>query len=674
MNMYQDNILSSIDNFLKKEKQLEREGKDNSSKYDELRFVGYALEMGFDKTVIITSDPYKVNVGGIPRNSFLIMIPENYEQFPSHFILLQVLDTAETPLKQEVQQTYFELHKRSMPELDRFTQGELQWGALETDILGMFYQSPDDNKIEFSHDLVNYVSAHKYRVYSPPDDILDIITNSLIPQEKQFTIGKLRVTENKFPVNKRSFPNVDVKVSIRDFLGARTALFGKTRLGKSNTVKILASSVIETSEKDDQIGQLIFDIDGEYANDNLQDESKSIYSMYEDQCEVYSFNPKNEKQKPLKMNFFLHPNESITILRDLLEDDQKKSNYITNFSNTDLPSFDEVEQIEDWGDKIRAKRLILIYWAILIKSDFQIDNTQLTNTIPFGSTDNHLGLRYNQDLLNAAYALKRKDRPDVIDSSRSLQYEFEIISNYIQSNKRDESLMTSNGGTSLFNPSDEALLKFLNPKSGSGPSVLSPYRKYHSSEGTDSITDILHSLDDGKTVILDLSNAHPSVLKYFSKRLSYAVFQHQEEKFVENNLSKDNYVQIYFEEAHNLFPKEDDQDVPDIYKRIGKEGAKFHIGMIYSTQSVSSINPDLLAQTENFFITHLLSQDEVRILNKTNLFFSNYERDILKGKTVGYLRIFTRSNRFVIPVQINKFESQSSIKTSESPNMDKGDL
>ena len=44
-----------------------------------------------------------------------------------------------TPLAPQVQQTYFELHKRAMPELDVWTQGELQWGALDCEVLGMFY-------------------------------------------------------------------------------------------------------------------------------------------------------------------------------------------------------------------------------------------------------------------------------------------------------------------------------------------------------------------------------------------------------------------------------------------------------------------------------------------------------------------------------------------------------
>ena len=73
-----------------------------------------------------------------------------------------------TPLSQQVQQTYFELHKRSMPELDIWTQGELQWGALDCDVLGMYYADPKDKKpLAFSGDVNNVVSATATRC-SPP--------------------------------------------------------------------------------------------------------------------------------------------------------------------------------------------------------------------------------------------------------------------------------------------------------------------------------------------------------------------------------------------------------------------------------------------------------------------------------------------------------------------------
>ena len=661
-----DQPLSQLVEFLKNEKELEQTGKEVPANYDKLHLVGYALEIGYDTATIITSDPYKVNVGGIPRNSFLIMVPEDYEKFSPNFILLQVLDASETPLKKEVQQTYFELHKKSMPELDRFTQSELQWGALETSVLGMFYLNPQNEKvIEFSHDLVNYVSAHKYRVYSPSKEVLEIITNALIPNENQFPIGKLRTTENRFPINEKSFPEVYVKVSTKDFLGSRTALFGKTRLGKSNTIKIIAESIIVTTQGQ-KVGQLIFDIDGEYANDNPQDDSKSISGAYAQFCEVYSFNPKNPSQRAFKMNFYENPEESIKILRDLLEDDKQTSNYIKNFSNLELISVVDINRIEeDRGEQIRLRRQILMYWAILSKAGFEINFEQLNRIIPVSSPNNRSGLRFREDLLDAAYQLARVPRPAQISSMPQLINEFEVIESYKRHRSALPALLISEGsGDPLFGQQENALLYFLNPKSGSGPLILSPYRKYHSQEGSDSVNEIISHLDNGKTVIIDLSNAHPSVLEYFSKKLARGVFQHQEEKFVENRLEKDEYIQLYFEEAHNLFPKEEDSKNTDIYKRIAKEGAKFHIGMVYSTQSVTTISPDLLAQTENFFIAHLSSQDEVKALIKTNIFFEGYQRDILKAKTVGYLRIITHSHRFVIPVQIKKFDLKQKSDTS----------
>lgn len=659
----QSSSLHALTEFLKLEEKLEEMGKEDSTNYDKLRFVGYALDIGYDKTTIITSDPYKINVGGIPRNSFLIMLPTNYDKQPPHMIILQVLDSTETPLRQEVQQTYFELHKKSMPELDRFTQSELQWGALKTSVLGMFYENIEDNKkIEFSHDQVNYTSAHKYKIYSPPKEILEMIINSLISDIDQFPIGKVRLTENRLPINNQNFPQIDVKVSTKDFLGARTALFGKTRLGKSNTVKIIAQSIIETTTQQN-VGQLIFDVDGEYANDNLQDDNKSIYSEYKEFCEVYSFHPKNKDQKAFKLNFYEHPDEAIQILKDLLAGDNKTSNYITAFGNTELVSLQDIKSLEP-NKQMRLMRQILMYWAILWNGSFSIDFSYLETLI----SGNFKKYRYGKELLDAAYSDAGQEKPVDITNMSQLVKEFEIIQKYRRSERCEQELLksTSGSGHSLFEAEDDALLNFLLPKTGSGPSILSSYKEYHSKNGRDAINEIVDYLDNKKTVIADLSNAHPSVLLYFTKKLTSAVFHHQERKFVKNMLNNDNFIQIYFEEAHNLFPKDDDSGIPDIYKRVAKEGAKFHIGMVYSTQSVTTINSDLLAQTENFFIAHMSSQDELKALIKTNIFFENYKFDILRAKTVGYMKIITRSHRFVIPTQIKKFELNSKILNKRS--------
>ena len=150
----QTHPLRTLQRFMERE-----EAAETAKRYQDMRFVGYVLDIGYDTITIITSDPFKVAVGGVPRNSLLIMVPQDHAKLPPHFTLLRVLESAPTPLSKEVQQTYFELQKRSMPELDVFTQSELQWGALKTGVLGMFYPHPEaEDSIEFSGDLNNFVS------------------------------------------------------------------------------------------------------------------------------------------------------------------------------------------------------------------------------------------------------------------------------------------------------------------------------------------------------------------------------------------------------------------------------------------------------------------------------------------------------------------------------------
>lgn len=337
---------------------------ETAKKYDELRFVGYVMDIGFDTVTIITSDRFKVVVGGIPRNSLLIMTPADPPKTVGpHFTLLRVLEAASTPLSNETQQTYFELQKKSMPELDVFTQSELQWGALKTGVLGMFYASPDiPNAVEFSGDINNYVSAHKYKVYAPTDALLRLVVNSLVPDENRFDIGDLRLTECRLPVQTSALPEVKVCVSTKDFMGARTAMFGKTRLGKSNVVKMIAQSIIETTNSTKNVGQLIFDVNGEYANDNPQDGNTSLASVYSNACTVYALTAKAKTpSKPLKLNFYTHPAASLPIIASLLATDEKTSaNYISAFLSVDLPSFEAIDQMEP-GEQLRAKRKILMY-------------------------------------------------------------------------------------------------------------------------------------------------------------------------------------------------------------------------------------------------------------------------------------------------------------------------
>lgn len=646
----QGNPIDALRKFLDREASVEA-----ARQVDKMRFVGYVLELGYDAAKIITSDPYKLAVGGIPRGSFLIMTPVSAGNAPPHFTLLRVTGVSPTPLSNQVQQTYFELHKKSMPELDRWTQSELQWGALDCDVLGMFYAVPTNmQRLEFSGDVNNVVSAHRYKVFAPDEALLKLIVNGTVKPEQQFEIGRLRTMECGLSSN-GGIANIPVNISLRDFRGCRTAMFGKTRLGKSNVVKLIAQGILESTKYDFDVGQLIFDINGEYANDNPQDGNKSIRSAYESQCQVYALTKREATpSKPLRLNFYEKPESCIEIIASMLEQDNKMSNYVRSFANVKLPSIESIARMGP-DEKTRPIRKIQMYWAILSKAGFQADETRLRAKGLTSRNTKHFDPHFNNQLRTAAYqGVRNTPPPGEPQSLDALVSELEVIAQFRREHPNDPSLQSS-GGKAMFDADDAALLEFFSPASGSGPTILRGYMAYHAPDAGDFITDILGLLDAGKTVILDLGNATDQIRRYFADMLSKAVFGHQEKKFVGNNLAG-HFVQLYFEEAHNLFPPES-KDLTGVYARFAKEGAKFHIGMVYSTQSPSTINSELLAQTENFFVGHLSSQDETRSLSRVQIAFSGIEEDILRAKTPGYMRMLTMSHRFVIPVQAHRFEA-----------------
>ncbi|MFY9085013.1 ATP-binding protein [Aliarcobacter cryaerophilus] len=645
---YQNSEIRVLTDFLKKESEFESSGQTRK-----MRFVGYVLEIGFEEVKIITSDPYKVIVGGVPRGSYLIMCPSSFDELPPHFTLLRVNGVATTPLKQETQQTYFELHKKSMPELDIWTKSELQWSALSTKVLGMFYSDPKNkNKLTFSGDVNNVVNEHHYKIFSPTDELLDLIINGIVNKENKFTIGKLRLTECSLPFMNIPAINVPVQVSTNDFRGFRTAMFGKTRLGKSNVVKLIAQSILETTTNDKSVGQLIFDVNGEYANDNPQDKNKSLRSAYEDRCKVYALTKReNTPSKPLRLNFYEQPDSTIQIISTLLENDNQTAQYVKSFSSVELPNIEELKSSLDRSFKTRGIRKIQIYWAILSKAGFKAneDNLkQLGLTCNSSNAPKDFEPHFRKELIQAIYNNEVFKEPTSLEE---LQFHLEKVSTFIQNNKEHKSL--ENNGKATFDADDLALLKFLNPPTGGGPQIMRSYIKYHDKNASNFVNEILELLDGGSTVILDLGNADDKIRMYFSDLISKNIFKHQEKKFVSNKLEK-HFIQLYFEEAHNLFPR--DGDVTGVYARFAKEGAKFHIGMLYSTQSPSTINKELLIQTENFFVGHISSIDEVNTLSRLQILFDDMQKDITLSRTPGFMRMLTFSNRFVVPVQTKLFE------------------
>jgi DNA helicase HerA-like ATPase len=121
-------------------------------------------------------------------------------------------------------------------------------------------------------------------------------------------------------------------------------------------------------------------------------------------------------------------------------------------------------------------------------------------------------------------------------------------------------------------------------------------------------------------------------------------------------------IVIYIEEAHNLIGK--NMELTETWPRMAKEGAKYRIALVYATQEVSSVHPNILANTENWFVSHLNSEREIKELARF-YDFADFSQSLLRSQDVGFTRVKTLSSPFVVPIQIDKFDPEK-IKSKQT--------
>lgn len=122
-----------------------------------------------------------------------------------------------------------------------------------------------------------------------------------------------------------------------------------------------------------KVGQVIFDLNGEYAYHNEQDQTL-LFDLYRDRCERYTLRPTPEKGvHVLKANFYRDLKLGHQILTDLYSQEQgRPPDYIKPFFEWEPLDDDELKALkaDDWGGHVRHLRQRAIYFCILRKANF----------------------------------------------------------------------------------------------------------------------------------------------------------------------------------------------------------------------------------------------------------------------------------------------------------------
>lgn len=663
-------------------------------------FVGRPFRLSYSSAEILVADSWKNRAKGLPQGCFLLAYYDN--QFDGseevEAVLLRVIQPTKLPTDLEVVSSMVEYYKDNIrtgdnerSQLDTFTRYEFSFSGLECSVLGSFYKDEQD-RTRFGADLENFYSAHNYSVIKPFPDILKAIVNYRENGSPggagDIKIGKVRYSSSRrFQQTEKDVP---VYVQAPDFAGKRTALFGMTRTGKSNTVKKIIQACVEMSQKapflldedaenpeevlkpltEDKnpkypMGQIIFDINGEYANPNLQDQGTAIFDLYQEKTIRYSTVPK-EDFREMKVNFYEDIQTGFELIRGYPGIANDNSRFVNNFKSVQLDPPENYETAKFSSEAQRYKRRIAVYRCCLYRAGFQP---------PDGLRIRFSTNKEVRDAVDSTLEPQERDRQrGILDLS--LEQAANWWDNFWQvytptlGKKPKKSSSSSNDEVEKEWADDDlkALLVMLTRRREPGKSsllcngyrILSSIKEQHTSTVQAPFEqDILQNLRQGKIIIVDLSLGDPNIQSLFSERICRTIFNDAISRFTRT--LPNNFVQFYFEEAHNLFPQKDDRNLSQIYNRLAKEGAKLNLGLIYATQEVSSISSNILKATQNWFISHLNNEDELKEIRKY-YDFSDFTESLIRFSQEtdkGFIRMKTYSNPFVIPVQIDRFPSEN---------------
>lgn len=613
-------------------------------------FIGRPFYFEYTKVKVLVNDKWKSNVGGIPAGAFLLC---SYEGEPGvdEIVLARVLGPTTLPTDSDVIASMVDYYKESAPvaggqsaKLDTFTRYEFQFSGLECRVLGTFYREPDGATV-FGADLDNFYSAHNYAVFKPVGKVLEYVVNFREGEGIPGGSDQIRLGEVRYSSSRRSGAVIPspVYVSALDFVGKRTALFGMTRTGKSNSVKKLIEATVDLSDRgvafgDEQlasVGQIIFDVNGEYANANQQDEGTAVFELFDDRTTRYSLLEK-PGFKVMKLNFHKDLEAGFGLVHAFLSLDG--ADYVNSFLSIDMTAPSE----GDVARSTRLDRVVAAYRACLYRAGFSLGTLRIK-------------FQGNKELNELAGDL---DPTKGLSGDEAVTW-FSAVWNAYDSDPYFAHYKQSHH-TEWADEDLKAVLIMLSRsrKPGGTPSLsgyqkLRPLRDYHTAATESSFErDIVDELRAGRIVIIDLSQGDPVIQGTYSERLCRRIFDDAMGRFIANEPT--NFLQLYFEEAHNLFPKRDDRDLSQIYNRIAKEGAKLRLGLIYATQEPSSISANVLKNTQNWFVSHLNNRDELREVEKY-YDFEDFSDSLRRAADRGFIRMKTYSNAFTVPVQIDRF-------------------
>ncbi len=184
-------------------------------------------------------------------------------------------------------------------------------------------------------------------------------------------------------------------------------------------------------------------------------------------------------------------------------------------------------------------------------------------------------------------------------------------------------------------------------------------------KGVDQYLDYLWGKN--QLIIIDTSELGRDTLETLTSVISRLIFEYRKKQEGENR--QKNPVHLVLDEAHRYIKKDQKYLLKDnVFERIAREGRKFSLYLLISSQRPSELSETVLSQCINFIIHRIQNENDMRHINAVLPYFSEDFVSKIKQSVPGEALIFGDFVPMPMHVKIQKADPEphsSNCKISE---------
>lgn len=467
----------------------------------------------------------------------------------------------------------------------------------------------------------------------------------------------------------RNMLNYKVELNINKLFNIHTAILGNSGSGKSNTIAHLLQEVLRKNENY-ALGSkfVLFDVNGEYQGALITGLNESI--------KVGDYKPNSEK----KQNAFFLPYYLLTqdewlaflmasdrtqkpfwdkVLQECFKfykifQQEKEFDFVNYFKWKFRTIFNNILSFtESDTSKITAARGIIIKCKEITQeyqkqdlTDF-LDELEQHCNLSFGNNNNELSEYLSSIKIKEQEALKVEDlrlKPGEYFDHRFLKTAVELV-------LLDEEAK----GNSRIREFTSTMLSRLNYfLSHPDCDFMREGEKYSNTE--DYLTKVFN-LDkkEMQLILVDLSEVGNDVLELTTSVISRMFYDLRKSKNGNDRLKTP--IHIILDEAHRYIKRDAEYILREnIFERIAREGRKFSLFLILSSQRPSELSPTVLSQCGNYIIHRIQNEIDMKYIYSVLPYYSDDYTSKIKQQVPGEALIF--GNCVPMPLHVKVTQAQ----------------